>query len=110
MQISKEAQLLEFKSGKTERGISTVLKETKTLRAGSHAELDQALYIWFRQKRELVIPVTGPLLLEQAKYFFNQFYSSYFTQQNKNFCHCHCRVTSSKQVLVSSGGSVNSSE
>ena len=25
---SKEAQLLEFKSGKTERGISTVLKET----------------------------------------------------------------------------------
>ena len=73
---NKESQLQEFKAGKAERGNLKVLKETKTLREGSHAQLDQALYIWFRQKRELGIPVTGPLLLEQAKFFFSQIYPS----------------------------------
>ena len=73
---NKESQLQEFKAGKAERWNLKVLKETKTLREGSHAQLDQALYIWFRQKRELGIPVTGPLLLEQAKFFFSQIYPS----------------------------------
>ena len=36
---SKEAQLHEFKAGKTERGILKVLKETKTLRQESHVKL-----------------------------------------------------------------------
>lgn len=73
---NKESQLQEFNEGKAERGNLKVLKETKSLREGSHAKLDQALYIWFRQKRELGIPVTRPLFLEQSKFSFSRIYPS----------------------------------
>ena len=44
------------------------------MREGSYKELDSALYIWFLQNREKGIPITGPVLLEKARYFFEKLY------------------------------------
>ena len=46
----------------------------KVMITGSNNELDQALYIWFRQCREKNIPVTGPILLEKASAFYKLLY------------------------------------
>lgn len=46
--------------------------EAKTMRHGEFHELDQALYMWLRQKREAKVEVTCGLLMEQARIFFDQ--------------------------------------
>ena len=33
------------------------MKKTKTMKNGEYAELDEVLYIWFRQQREKAMPV-----------------------------------------------------
>ena len=35
---------------------------------------DEALYIWFRQQRELNIPISGALIQEKAKILFERLY------------------------------------
>ena len=49
----------QFKKAKLELGTSSKLTSRKSMKSGSYKELDSALYMWFRQKRELGIPVTG---------------------------------------------------
>ena len=39
-------------------------KEAKTMRLGDDKRLDQALYLWFKQKHMEGVPATGPLLYE----------------------------------------------
>ena len=53
------------KSLSGELGISKSIKKTKTMKGGKFDKLDQALYIWFWQMQEKVVPVTGPILLEK---------------------------------------------
>ena len=47
----------------------------KVMKIGEYEKLDKELYIWFRQQRELNIPVSGILLQEKAKILFERLYS-----------------------------------
>ena len=70
----KEQEFKEFVSKKAQLGIKNADKVTKVMKTGSNNELDQTLYLWFRQCREKNIPVTGPILLEKASAFYNLLY------------------------------------
>lgn len=43
-----------------------IKKRAKTMRLGDDKKLDQALYLWFKQKRMEGVPVTSPLLCAKA--------------------------------------------
>ena len=51
-----------------------IMKTYGIVKTGSNNELDQALYLWFRQCCGKNIPVTGPILLEKASAFYNLLY------------------------------------
>ena len=70
----KEQEFKEFISKRAQLGIKNADKVTKVMKTGSTIELDQALYLWFRQCREKNIPVIGPILLEKASAFYNLLY------------------------------------
>lgn len=44
----------------------------KSMKEGEHPKVSEALYVWFIQKREQGIPITGPLLQEKAFKFYNE--------------------------------------
>ena len=46
----------------------------KVMKIGEYEKLDKELYIWFRQQRELNIPVSSVLLQEKAKILFERLY------------------------------------
>ena len=54
------------------------LKEMKMMKMDQFNKLDEALYIWFRQQRELNFLVTGPVLVEKAKLLFPMLQRSHF--------------------------------
>ena len=74
--------LTNFKIIKSELGISKSVKATKAMKVEMYHKLDNALYLWFRQKREKGIPVTGPILLEKATEFHSLLYPE---SPNKTF-------------------------
>ena len=90
----KEQEFKEFVSKKAQLGIKNADKVTKGMKTGSNNELDQALYLWFRQCCEKNIPVTGPILLEKASAFYNLLYPdatksfSGSTGFQWRFCNC----------------------
>ena len=45
------------------------MKKRKTLRTAYNADLDTVLIEWIREKRSESVPLTGPLIVEQAKIF-----------------------------------------
>ena len=45
------------------------------MKVGMYSRWDSALYMWFRQQREKGIPVTGPILLEEASEFHSFLYA-----------------------------------
>ena len=47
---------------------------SKVTKIGEYEKLDEALYIWFRQQRELNIPVSSVLLQEKARILFERLY------------------------------------
>ena len=54
--IKKEQEFKEFVSKKAQLGIKNADKVTKVMKTGSNNELDQTLYLWFRQCREKKYP------------------------------------------------------
>ena len=56
-------KILSFKREMVDMGMK---KRPKTMKLGEDRELDQALYLWFKQKRMSGVPVTGPLLCAKA--------------------------------------------
>ena len=42
------------------------IKTIKTMKIGNDVKLDQAVFLWFRQKRAEVVPVSGSILCEKA--------------------------------------------
>ena len=46
----------------------------KTMKIGDYEKLGEALYIWFRQQRELNFPVSGAILQEKARILFERLY------------------------------------
>ena len=59
-----EDKIREFAEGIENQGISKV---RKVMRLGKDEQLEEALYMWFVQKRGQGNPVSGPLLAEKAK-------------------------------------------
>lgn len=69
------------------------IKKAKTTKIGEYWKLGEALHIWFRQQREEVMPITGPILAVKAKLLFPQLYpdaDKSLTASNV-FSSCFCR-------------------
>ena len=47
----------------------------KSLKVARDEQLDNALYAWFIQQRTSGTPISGPLLQEKAKHFYNQLHT-----------------------------------
>ncbi len=56
-------KLLKFTRVIKEMGTS---RKVKVMKLGDDPLLDQAVYVWFKQKRMEGVPITGPLLCEKA--------------------------------------------
>ena len=71
--IKKSASKLEaFKKKMVDMGFKKA--SAKTMKIGDYEKLDEAVYIWFRQQRELNIPVSGAILQEKARILFERLY------------------------------------
>ena len=66
----KEGRIREFVA--TMDSLSVSMKERKIMRLADDERLDEAVYLWFIQKRSLGIPVTGVVLSEKATQFHEQ--------------------------------------
>ncbi len=49
-------------------------KNTYRMRPAQHPEMEDALHMWYCNKRNLHIPVIDTLLIEKGKYFGDEFY------------------------------------
>jgi len=49
-------------------------KNTYRMRAAHHPEMEDALHMWYCNKRNLHIPVSDDLLIEKGRYFGDEFY------------------------------------
>ena len=56
-------KIIKFNKDTLEMGMK---KKAKTMKLGKDRNLDDALYVWFRQKRMEGIPVSGPMLRKKA--------------------------------------------
>ena len=70
----KEQEFKEFVSKKAQLGIKNADKVTKVMKTGSNHELDQALYLWFRQCRGKKYPSDRADLTGKAPAFYNLLY------------------------------------
>ncbi len=52
-------KILKFQGEMIDMGMS---RKAKVMKLGNNQKLDQAVYIWFRQKRMEGVPVSGPML------------------------------------------------
>ena len=41
-------------------------RDAKVMKLGDDQQVDQAVYIWFKQKRMEGVPISGPLLCEKV--------------------------------------------
>ena len=56
-------KILEFSSKMVEMGMS---RKAKVMKLGDDDKLDQAVYLWFKQKRMEGVPISGPMLSAKA--------------------------------------------
>ena len=56
-------KILKFKTEMNDMGMT---RSAKVMKLSDDSKLDQAVYLWFRQKRMEGMPVSGPLLCEKA--------------------------------------------
>ena len=56
------------------KAVEMNLPEARSMKTGDFEDLDEALYLWFKQKREQNMDVSGDLLMEQAKIFYEKMY------------------------------------
>lgn len=59
----KEAELRQYKTSMKEMGMS---RSAKVMKCGKDVELEKALFLWFKQKREEGMPISGPVLKAKA--------------------------------------------
>lgn len=57
-------KIMKFQQDATDMGMK---KKAKTMKLGEDRKLEEALYIWFRQKRMEGAPVSGPMLQVKAR-------------------------------------------
>ena len=56
----------------TMESLSVSSKERKIMRLADDEKVDEAVYLWYIQKRSQGIPITGPILREKAQLFYQQ--------------------------------------
>ena len=52
--------------------LSVSSKERKIMRLADDEKVDEAVYLWYVQKRSQGIPIMGPILREKAQLFYQQ--------------------------------------
>lgn len=67
--LKQKDKLMEFASASDNR---SCMKKRKTMKTGTHEELDAALLKWFNQTRSEGTPVSGPIITAKAKQFFER--------------------------------------
>lgn len=67
-----EAKIREFASTLESKSMS---ESRKVMHLVKDEELDQALYLWFTQKRGIGMPISGTILCEKAKQFNEQLHA-----------------------------------
>lgn len=97
-----EDKILSFK----DRMITFDKRTAKCMKLGKFIEMDEALYMWFRQEREKGCPVSGPLLAEKANILYNLLYpenlvtftasSGYLTRFKKRYHIRNLSITGEK--------------
>lgn len=50
------------------------LKKIKTIKSSYYEDLDEVLFIWFCQQRNLGMPISGPMIQSKAQEFFKKMY------------------------------------
>lgn len=68
--INKKKSEIRAVVSKSYSGVS----KRKTLKLGGHPEVEESLYMWFLQQRSRGCPISGDILAEKAKFFFNNFF------------------------------------
>ncbi|XP_041979219.1 jerky protein homolog-like [Aricia agestis] len=48
------------------------VNKRKSLKKACHPEVEEALYTWFQQETNAHNPISGPMLTEKAKFFYNK--------------------------------------
>lgn len=84
-----QKKIISFKTGMIEMGMS---RKAKVMRLADNDKLDQAVYVWFKQKRMDGVPVTGPMLCEKATQFSKQLNDDKFVASEGwkwRFCRRH---------------------
>ena len=56
--------------------LSVSSKERKIMRLADDEKVDEAVYLWYVQKRSQGIPITGPILREKAQLFYQQLHGN----------------------------------
>ena len=75
-------KILTFKRQVAKMGVS---REAKTMKLGEHHKLDQAVYLWFKQKRMEGVPVSGPMLCEKAVELSKRLYGETYNGETYSF-------------------------
>ena len=60
----RESSLRQYKWKMTEMGVKC---SVKVMKLGKDEELETAVFLWFKQKQEEGIPITGPILQAKAR-------------------------------------------
>ena len=60
----KEASLREYKRKLTDQGVKS---PAKVMKLGKDEELETTLFLWFKQRRENGVPITGAILQAKAR-------------------------------------------
>lgn len=58
-------------------------KERKIMRLADDEKVDEAVYLWYVQKRSEGIPITGPILREKAQLFHQQLHGDNYSSTFK---------------------------
>ena len=64
----------------TMESLSVSSKERKIMRLADDEKVDEAVYLWYVQKRSQGIPITGPILREKAQLFYQQLHGDSYMQ------------------------------
>ena len=70
--LENEAKIREFASSLESKSMSG---SQNVMCLAKDEEFDQALYLWFVQKRGIGMPISGTILCENAKQFNEQLYT-----------------------------------
>lgn len=67
-EVAKMFDILKNKDALQVHAVSKVAPTSKRLRLAAHQDVEEALFIWFKQARSMNVPISGPILKIKANY------------------------------------------